>query len=276
MALRPNKEQPQGGGNGGTATKNGTTPDNETPEVTQEGFGGITGRIVIAEADRANVPPPTVTLFAVGKATVDAGVCAKDMPILNESLVVNPMTGGLKNAFFYLESKPKGGKAEIESQKTWPTADESGAKMVLNQKNCTYTPHAMVLLAGKPFVAQSQDPVLHSYKGVASRNDNFNPSVPPNGSLEVNVFPKAEKAPVFISCATHSWMSAWQLPLDHPYAAVTDDDGRFTISDLPSGEHTFTIWHEKGKKIRDYDVVVKANETVDLGNISLRLNQLNK
>lgn len=273
VALKPKKEQPQGGG--GTVTQPGTTPGASTAPA-EEGFGGITGRIVIAESDLGSVPPPTVKLFDVGKATVDSGFCAKDTPILNESLIVNPMTGGLKNAFFYLAAKPKGGKAEIESQKSWPTADESGAKLVLDQKNCTYVPHAMVVLVGKELTAQSQDAVLHSYKGVCKRNSNFNLSVPSNSSIQVDVFKKPENEPVFISCATHSWMSAYQLPLDHPYAAVTDDDGRFTITDLPSGSHSFVIWHEKGKKIREYPVEVKANETVDLGNITLRLSQLNK
>jgi hypothetical protein len=73
-------------------------------------------------------------------------------------------------------------------------------------------------------------------------------------------------------------MSGYQLPLDHPYGAVTDDDGRFTITDLPSGTHSFVIWHEKATrgKIRDYEVEVKANETVDLGNIQIRLSDLAK
>jgi hypothetical protein len=276
VALRPSKEKPQGG-NGAVAQNGSTTPNNGASEApAEEGFGGITGRIVIAEADLGSVPPPGVKLYDIGKATVEPNLCAKDMPILDESLLVNPMTGGLKNAFFYLVKKPLGGKSEIESQKSWPTADPSGAKMVLDQKNCTYHPHAMVVLIGDELTAQSQDATLHSYKGVCKRNSNFNLSVPSNGAIQVDVFKKPETEPAFISCATHSWMSAYQLPLDHPYAAVTDADGKFTISDLPSGEHTFTIWHEKGKKIRDYPVVVKANETVDLGNITLRLSQLNK
>lgn len=279
VALRPNKEQPKGGDGNATNQGNGAATDNgTTPTAPAEGFGGITGRIVIADADKASVPPPTAKLFDVGKATVDSGYCAKEMPIPDERLIVNPMTGGIKNTFFYLDAKPKGGKAQIESQKSWPTADESGAKLALDQKNCTYVPHAMILLAGVEFEAQSQDTVVHSYKASPPRSDAFNLTIPAKGTIPVSVYKRPEKTPVAISCATHSWMSGYQLPLDHPYGAVTDDDGRFTISDLPSGTHTFVIWHEKGTrgKIRDYEVEVKANETVDLGNIQIRLSDLAK
>ena len=40
---------------------------------------------------------------------------------------------------------------------------------------------------------------------------------------------------------------AWHLPLDHPYGAVTDADGNFTIKNLPVGTHKFRIWHERQK-----------------------------
>jgi hypothetical protein len=210
----------------------------------------------------------------VGQATVDKGICAKDMPIINESLLVGA-NGGLQNVFFYLETKPKGGKPQAESQKLWPTADESGAKLVLDQKNCTYKPHAMIVNAGQPVTAQSQDPLLHSYKGICSKNKNFDLPVQPQGSVEVDVFPKPEKFPVTVSCATHTWMLAYQLPLDHPYGAVTDADGKFSISDLPAGSHNFTLWHE-GKKIGSQKVTVNADETVDLKDISISLSQLNR
>jgi hypothetical protein len=44
--------------------------------------------------------------------------------------------------------------------------------------------------------------------------------------------------------AGHSWMSAWVAVFDHPFYAVTDAKGRFTIRDLPAGEHTLEMWHE--------------------------------
>jgi hypothetical protein len=55
-------------------------------------------------------------------------------------------------------------------------------------------------------------------------------------------------------------MLAWHLPLDHPYGALTDDKGEFTIPDLPAGQHRFVVWHE-GPKLADYPVTIEVDQT---------------
>ena len=42
----------------------------------------------------------------------------------------------------------------------------------------------------------------------------------------------------------HPWMSAYWLILDHPYFAVTDERGDFTIRDVPTGPQQVVVWHE--------------------------------
>ena len=44
--------------------------------------------------------------------------------------------------------------------------------------------------------------------------------------------------------AGHSWMNAYVHVFDHPYYAVTDGKGRFTIKDVPAGKYTLEFWHE--------------------------------
>ena len=56
-------------------------------------------------------------------------------------------------------------------------------------------------------------------------------------------------------------MSAFHLPLDHGYAAVTDAQGKFVIKGLPAGSHVLKVWHESGKLLeRGYKVTIKAGE----------------
>ena len=46
---------------------------------------------------------------------------------------------------------------------------------------------------------------------------------------------------------------------DHPYTAVTDATGRFEIKDLPTGEQTFRVWHERpGYVVREWKVTIAA------------------
>jgi hypothetical protein len=39
-------------------------------------------------------------------------------------------------------------------------------------------------------------------------------------------------------------MNGWIYVFDHPYFAVTDADGSFTIKDVPPGDHVLELWHE--------------------------------
>ena len=50
-------------------------------------------------------------------------------------------------------------------------------------------------------------------------------------------------------------MKAWATVLDHPYFAVTDDSGSYTISGLAPGKYVIEAWHEKlGSQIADITV----------------------
>jgi hypothetical protein len=46
-----------------------------------------------------------------------------------------------------------------------------------------------------------------------------------------------------MQCGFHAYMESWALVLDHPYYAVTDQEGRFEIGDIPPGTYKATIWH---------------------------------
>ena len=70
-----------------------------------------------------------------------------------------------------------------------------------------------------------------------------------------------------MTCDFHSWMKAYHLPLDHPFGAVTDENGNFEIADLPVGDHEFVVWHEsaQGQLVeRKLKVAVQAGENPPL------------
>ena len=48
-----------------------------------------------------------------------------------------------------------------------------------------------------------------------------------------------------VKCNIHPWMKAYVGVVSHPYFAVTGDDGSFELKDLPPGDYTIQVWHEK-------------------------------
>ena len=57
--------------------------------------------------------------------------------------------------------------------------------------------------------------------------------------------PASGEALVRLRCDVHPWMAGWLVVVEHPYAAVTDAEGRFTIADVPPGAYTLAVWHER-------------------------------
>ena len=67
-----------------------------------------------------------------------------------------------------------------------------------------------------------------------------------------------------IGCDVHRWMTAWVGIVEHPYFAVSDADGTFTIANVPAGKRTITVWHETfGTLTKTVDVKAGATTTVD-------------
>ncbi len=218
--------------------------DGPPPEV--EGEGAFAGRIVFNGAT-----PSLAPLVGKGTSQVDPTVCAKDVDIPDESLVVSS-NGGVANAFVYLDRAPKGVNYDLPAESP-----------LLDQKICIFLPHALIVRAGQSLHFKNSDQVLHNVKTAPGRNQAANESMAPGAELDM-VFKAAERAPFSSECAIHPWMRFWTLVIDHPYAAVTDAEGKFQIPNLPAGQHTFKIWHERasgGLLERSLKVTVKPGET---------------
>ena len=52
--------------------------------------------------------------------------------------------------------------------------------------------------------------------------------------------------------------------VDHPYFAVTGDDGSFELPNLPPGTYTIEAWHEKYETMEQtVTIAAKENKTVE-------------
>ena len=106
---------------------------------------------------------------------------------------------------------------------------------VLDQKGCVYSPHVFGMVAGQDLLIKNSDATLHNIHSMPKVNKEFNFAMPKVVKEKKSTFSKSEPDPFYIKCDVHPWMKSWVLVSDHPYFAVTDSKGNFSIDGIPSG-----------------------------------------
>ncbi len=92
---------------------------------------------------------------------------------------------------------------------------------------------------------KNSDPFLHNVHSQPALNEPFNMAMPTANAGEP-ADPQPKVPEIFkVKCDVHPWMAAWVAVFDHPYFAVTGDDGTFAIKGLPDGTYTLQAWHER-------------------------------
>jgi plastocyanin len=117
--------------------------------------------------------------------------------------------------------------------------DEPHARM--DQRNETFMPHVLAILAGSTVDFPNNDRTYHNVFSL-SKTKTFDLGRYAAGRSKSVRFDKPGIVRVF--CEIHSHMSAYILVFSHPYFAVTDDQGRYRIENVPPGTYTAIAWNE--------------------------------
>lgn len=162
-----------------------------------------------------------------------------------ERLVIGPQ-GGVANTIVFLKN--------INAGKAF---DLPPARRTLDQRQCRYEPHILLVPQGADLQMKSSDATLHTIHmdGAATYNLPFpftnqpiSRSMPTSGVVN-------------LKCnGGHVWMNAELMVVPHPYFAVTDESGAFELTDVPPGEYTLVAWHEGWKVTRQeatFDVLTE-------------------
>ena len=156
-------------------------------------------------------------------------------PVYNQSFMVNDDMK-LQNVMVWLKGKGLKGKS--------PDA------AVLDQKGCVYEPHVLGLMTGQKLTIKTSDHTLHNIHSRSKVNSSFNFAMPEQmakaGLTKDVSFDKVEE-PFIIKCDVHPWMKSYVSVFDHPYFAVTDENGNFKIENVPAGDYEIMAWQEKFK-----------------------------
>jgi hypothetical protein len=166
--------------------------------------------------------------------------------------IIRGANGGLKNVFVQITGVP-------EAKREAPTTP-----VTLDQHGCTYVPHVFGVMKKQEIKIINSDATLHNIHAVPKSNKEFNFGMPNKGDERPAEFKKAEDA-IRIKCDVHPWMAAFCFVMEHPFFAVTGDDGAYSIaSDLPDGEYGIKAWHETLGEQTGKVTVKDGNGTFDL------------
>jgi len=236
-----------------------------TGTVVGDDYGSVTGQFVLD----GDIPETTLLVKKGDPKASDSAVCAA-MDVPSESLVVDADSKGIADIFVYIYP------SQARNLQIHPDLAESKEKtVVFDQKNCRFIPHALLVRTDQTVLVKSQDNCSHNThtNPLSNAAENFLVSANDREGRELQ-FKVSEKLPIPVQCDIHRWMSSRWLILDHPYAAITDKEGRFTIEKLPAGEIEFRVYHERSGWIgagtkRGFSVMVAGDETADIGTIKV-------
>ena len=193
--------------------------------------GSIIGRVKFAD------DPPAMPTVKVSK---DQDYCGETLP--NETYLIGS-DGGLQNAVVFIETSPNN------------TRGDSQKENMLSNTGCRYSPRILALQKGERLRVKNNDPKLHIPHSYHEDRTVFNLSLPFKGTT-IDATPRIRQAGLLkVVCDTHAWMLAYIHVFDHPYFAVTDERGMFTISNLPPGTYVLKAWHEDAG-VRSQEIIV--------------------
>jgi hypothetical protein len=200
--------------------------------------GNITGTV------KWSGPQPHLTRLPITK---DPEICdpesAKTRDL--ERLIIGP-DGGVANTVVYLRDVSRGKAFDLPEQRRF-----------LDQKHCRYEPHILLVPQNTLLQMKSSDATLHTIHmdGAASYNLPF--------PFPNQVITREMQSPgvVNLKCnGGHVWMNAEMFVAPHPYYAVTDESGRFQLTNVPAGQYVIVAWHEGWSVAREesmFDVLTE-------------------
>ena len=143
--------------------------------------------------------------------------------------------------------------------------------VILDQRNCEFVPRIQIARSGVPLILKNSDPVLHvvridSMSGTNGARTLVKVATPYAG-FEKKYKLANFREPTLLQATSgngHDWMAAYIAVMPHSWAALTDENGRFTLRNVPAGTHKIYAWHEVlGTLVKDVRVNGERGATVD-------------
>jgi plastocyanin len=231
----PEDPKPPAKPTGATTTGAGATAPTASAKPTTTAAPPAGGSGVIKGTAKLTGKAPEMKVPAKRKTT---DFC-KDKEVVYNAVVAKD--GMLKDVFVRIENG--GVKGDFKAP------DKHAA---IDQHDCMYEPRVQGVVSGQEIDIKNSDATLHNvhtYKGVESW---FNQAQPKGADPMTK---ELESGIIKFTCDVHPWMRGFVIVTDHPYFAVSGQDGTFTIEKIPAGKYNLEAWHSQfGLKKASVDV----------------------
>jgi len=118
---------------------------------------------------------------------------------------------------------------------------DDGGHAVMDQHNETFVPHLLAIMTGTTVDFPNSDKFYHNVFSL-SKPARFDLGRYAAGHSRSIRFDRPGIVRVF--CDIHSHMNAFILVFGHPYFALTDQQGRYHIDNVPPGNYGVVAWNE--------------------------------
>ncbi len=168
-----------------------------------------------------------------------------------------------------------------------------GEKVVpqIEARDCLFLPFTTVVRDDQSVTVVNMDPVMHDIQAYETSHLGarvlFNVPLPMNPQhprnlkdrSDAGLYHKHMAGPpmkqlvnlskgrrVFVmQCGFHAYMESWGVAITNPYFAKTDEQGRFTMTDVPPGTYKLVVWHPYIRTTIEQTVTVGPKGTVEAG-----------
>jgi hypothetical protein len=215
-------------------------------------WGSLTGKVTLD-----GKVPDIVDLKPKMMIHADKACCldpkAPALAKVDSTWIVDPKTKAVQNVVVWLI--PQGGAALPIHGKYKKRADH----VTIDQPFCAFEPRVSAINpiflengkeveTGQKLIIKNSAAVSHNVRAIGNPkyNEGFNRNLP--GGTEMKPAPKfnPQPLPISLQCDVHPWMAGKLFVFDHPYYAITKEDGTFTLPIVPAGVKVHIVAYHEG------------------------------
>jgi plastocyanin len=194
--------------------------------------------------ERSGGSPATGTL--AGRITYEGK--SPTYPVANDIgrreflFLVSNENAGLRWAVVYLTARKNSPRPLLD------TAPDDSEGATVDQYDFAFEPHVVAVRSGAEIAFTNSDAANHNVRADSDETSNtFNIVTPVDGAYTKRFRVTPPGKPLRLVCDIHAWMRGWVYVFDHPFYAITDEDGAFAIGGIPPGEYDVHVQQPDGE-----------------------------